>query len=105
MNISAIAKGMTGYPIPSAAISYLAGCLGVSTTTELRVGDPLFERARALVFQYLAAAPNVSQGGVSYSFSDSERRRFEDAARNIYANIGENSDFGLADYGYMGDSL
>lgn len=71
MNVLQSLKSLSGYPIPLATIQDVADEVGISvdaeTTQELR-GSKEFKRAKARVYLYLSKAPNVSQGGITYSF-------------------------------------
>lgn len=106
MNVLHSLKSLSGYPIPLATIHDIADEVGISvdaeSTRELR-GSKAFKRAKALVFLYMSKAPNVSQGGISYNFSEEERRRFRNEAESILDEIGNTAD-GVS-YGYKGEDL
>ena len=73
-------------------------------TQELRK-DKRFKRAQARVYMFLSEAPNVSQGGISYSFSEEERRRFRLRAENLLEQIGDATSEAGVEYGYKGEDL
>lgn len=108
MNVLQSLKSLSGYPIPLATIQDIADEVGVSvddeTTRELRESKE-FKRAKARVYLYLSKAPNVSQGGITYSFSDEDRRRFKNEAESILDEIGDNADVLGVTYGYKGEDL
>lgn len=108
MNVLQSLKSLSGYPIPLATIQDVADEVGISidaeTTRELRGGKE-FKRAKARVYLYLSKAPNVSQGGINYSFSDEDRRRFRQEAESILDEIGDNADGLGVTYGYKGEDL
>ena len=105
MNVLQSLKSLSGYPIPSAAIQDVADEAGIrvdaEATGELRASKA-FKRAKAHVYLYLSKAPNVSQGGITYSLSDAERRRFRNEAESILEEIGDNA---AVFYGYKGEDL
>lgn len=108
MNVLQSLKSLSGYPIPLATIQDVAEGvgLGIDTelTTELRRSKE-FKRAKARVYIYLSKAPNISQGGITYSFSDEDRRRFRNEAESILDEIGDNADELGVTYGYKGEDL
>lgn len=108
MNVLQSLKSLSGYPIPLATIQDVADGVGldvdIELTPELR-GSKEFKRAQARVYSYLSEAPNVSQGGISYSFSEEERRRFRLRAESILDEIGENGNAFGVEYGYKGEDL
>lgn len=108
MNVLQSLKSLSGYPIPLATIQDVADEVGISvdveTTQELR-GSKEFKRAKARVYLYLSKAPNVSQGGITYSFSDEDRRRFRNEAESILDEIGDDANGLGVTYGYKGEDL
>ena len=108
MNVLQSLKSLSGYPIPLATIQYVADGVGLGVDTELTPelrGSKEFKRAQARVYIYLSEAPNVSQGGISYSFSEEERRRFRLRAESILDEIGDNENAFGVEYGYKGEDL
>jgi hypothetical protein len=77
--------------------------IDTEATTEVRKSKN-FKRAQAKVYEFLADAPNVSQGGISFGFTDDERRRFRLKAGNLLDEVGDNNNSGI-EYGYMGGDL
>lgn len=107
MKVREAIKAMSAYPMPMAAVENIAAEAGIDAeaelTTDMRRGEG-FMRAKALVYAFLAEAPNVTQGGVSYSFSQSERTRFERKAASILAELGAD-DGGEVPCGYIGEDF
>ncbi len=107
MTIQQSLKSLSAYPIPSATIANIAEGLGLvaeaEATREVRASRD-FKRAQAQVYLFLVEAPNVSQGGVSFSFTDEERRRFRLRAESLLEEAGDEDNL-LGDYGYMGSDL
>lgn len=108
MNVLQSLKSLSSYPIPAATIENVAEGVGLTVTEdatqEVRNGKA-FKRAQAQVYLFLSEAPNVSQGGISYSFSDEDRKRFRSRAQNILNEIGEGESSSGVDFGYMGEDL
>lgn len=101
--------GISAYPIPLRTIEAVAlkraVCLDDEATTEAVNGKD-YRLAMADLFVWLYFAPNVGQGGQSYSFTDSQRDWWKRQAMGIYD---EYDDEGLSalksTYGYMGSKL
>lgn len=100
-------RSVSMYPIPSETLAGLAARRGL----DLRRGmEGLFEdRAFLLtladVYRWLAAAPAVSQGGQSFSFTEWERRGLAAEARRIYREQGVDAGAAGSPYGYKGEML
>ena len=94
MNVLQSLKSLSAYPIPSVTVTEMS--------TEIR-NSVEYKRACAKVYMFLADAPNVSQGGQSYSFSEDERRRFASRANGILEDIGDISE--SVECGYIGEDL
>jgi hypothetical protein len=108
MNVLQSLKSLSNYPIPSATIQDVADGLDLSVDTVLTVElrkEKNFKRAQAQIYFFLSEAPNVSQGGISYSFSDEERRRFRLRAESILEEIGDDGSSAGVAYGYKGADL
>lgn len=108
MNVLQSLRSLSSYPIPTATIEDVAEGVGLALDTELSQeirGSKEFKRAQARVFVFLSEAPNVSQGGISYSFSEEERRRFRLRAENLFEQIGDATSGTGVEYGYKGEDL
>jgi len=64
-----------------------------------------FRLAKADVLWWLAKAPNVSQAGISYTFTDKDRLNLKHQALAIYDDCGEESPEGSFTFGYKGEYL
>lgn len=108
MRIAQSLNSLNAYPIPLATLQDIAEGVGLSADTELTQEirrSREFRKAQALTYLYLSEAPNISQGGIQYSFSEDERKRMRNRAEAILDEIGdESTDTGLV-FGYMGESL
>lgn len=110
MTILQSLKGITTYPIPPATLMGIAGGCGFTGDEEADVetlNTPEAKRAMARVYIFLITAPNISQNGISFSFSAEERKMFRAMAKAILKEIGEDpSAFGLGGkYGYVGSDF
>lgn len=108
MNVLQSLRSLSSYPIPTATIEDVAEGVGLAIDTEVTQElrkDKRFKRAQARVYIFLSEAPNVSQGGISYSFSEEERRRFRLRAENLLEQIGDATSEAGVEYGYKGEDL
>lgn len=103
-NLEAL-KSVSNYPVPQRTLDRVAAGRGIiledETTASLLASDP-YRYAEADVMMWLAAAPNISEGGISFSFSQSERDQFVKEASGIYAELGTPKG---TIYGYKGENL
>lgn len=110
MKVKETLREAFGYPIPEAAVVEACEDAGIDPNIEVngsvRTGAN-YRRAKALLCQWVAAAPNVTQEGVSYSLSDEQRRALRDKAAALFSAAEEGTADGSQSvvYGYMGDSL
>lgn len=105
MKITKILQSLSGYPIPFTTLEYLAESNGFAPEDEIDLMEEPSKslvRAKADTLKWLADAPAVSQQGISYSFSDTERKHFRSMALDLLATIGEGN---VSDCGYRGDLL
>lgn len=101
-------KSISGYPIPETTILEIVDSVGLDPEqdTDSSVRRSIgFKRATAKIYTYLSLAPNVSQGGISYSFTKDERNLFVSIADRILKEIGDEDEMNDANYGYMGENL
>lgn len=108
MNVLQSLRSLSSYPIPTATIEDVAEGVGLAIDTEVTQElrkDKRFKRAQARVYIFLSEAPNVSQGGISYSFSEEERRRFRLRAESLLEQIGDATSETGVEYGYKGEDL
>lgn len=109
MTIREALKGLTGYPIPVATLDYILTASDIDGADEFSVAisqSAEYKRAEGYVFRYLSEAPNVSQGGVSYSFTADDRTRFANRAKSllIAAGVEDESETGV-NFGFQGETL
>lgn len=109
MTILESLRALNNYPIPTAAIMAVAGGRGIDVTEdvdEATFGNREYRLACADLLTWLSMAPNVSQGGQSYSFSENERKTLRLRANAMYGELGEDTNAsGNTKYGYKGEWL
>lgn len=99
-------KAVNAYPIPPQAVMEIAMVRGLSldaeATAEVLKSDA-YKLAKADLLVWLANAPNISQGGQSYTIPDEVRESFRNQADSLYNEVK-----GIqhnARYGYKGSRL
>lgn len=101
-------KGISAYPVPKYTLVEITTRRGIHLT-DMATPDVLsgkkFRLSRADVLLWLSLAPNIAQGGQSYSFTDEQRMRFRNEAKAIFGELGENGTGGGVTYGYKGSRL
>ena len=101
-------KGVSAYPVPLRTIVEVAEVhslqLEVEATRETMEGNA-YKLAKADLLLWLSLAPNVAQGGQSYSFTDEQRRQLRNQAMAIYKECGEERTEAKPIYGYKGSRL
>lgn len=109
MTIRDALKGISGYPIPQVAIDTVCTARGISPDNESDTSVAVqtgYRLAQADLMVWLALAPNVTQGGQSYSLSDEQRTRLRSRAQAIYSECGDASVTAPKTvYGYKGSRL
>lgn len=108
MDLSELLKSINAYPIPENVILEAALKNGLDADTEVTkevVDSSSYRLAQAEVYTFLAGAPNITQNGISFSFSDEQRNYFMKTATAIRDNEGVTSPERGQGYGYMGEDL
>ena len=102
-------QAATAYPVPLETIEAIAARRSVEldseATQELLTGSS-YRLALADIYMWLFLAPDVTQGGQSYSLTDEQRKNFRRMALAIYGELEEEAEEGAGvTYGYKGDRL
>lgn len=101
-------KGVSAYPVPLRTLVETAELRGLSleeaATQEIMVGKA-YKLAKADILLWLSLAPNITQGGQSFSFTDEQRQQFRNQAKALYDECGEVSAATKPIYGYKGSRL
>jgi len=100
-------KGVNAYPIPFRTILEVGTRRGLDLEEDMSVEQlrgSSFCLAKADLLLWLSYAPDVSQGGQSYSFTDEQRLRMRREANQLYDEFGEDGAVKTL-YGYKGKRL
>lgn len=100
-------RSINGYPIPTLTLAEKADRRGLRPDADATLEvleSPAFRLAEADLLIWLSIAPNVSQGGQSYSLGDAERVQMRRRANDIYDSISE-APKAQQVYGYKGSRL
>lgn len=106
-NLEAL-RGINPYPIPLRTLIETTERRGVELTAEATqevMAGKAYRLAKADLLIWLSLAPNISQGGQSYSFTDEQRRDLRREAKGIYDELEPAAGGGCVTYGYKGDRL
>lgn len=98
-------RALTAYPIPMPTLVSIAEGRGLSPYDTTNNTLPSYRKAEADVYMWLSNAPDVSQGGQSYSFTDEQRKFFRQQAKAIYEATVEAAASKATIYGYKGTRL
>lgn len=102
-------KGLNAYPIPLRTLGETAERRGLdlcAEATKAVLAGKDYNLAAADLLMWLSFAPDVSQGGQSFSFTDEQRRRLRNRARGLYRDFGAEAESGAKTvYGYKGSRL
>lgn len=100
---------VSSYPIPKRTIETIAVKRAVvldGEATDEVVKSAPYRLAVADLYVWLYFAPNVSQGGQSYSFTDAQRNWWKKQAMATYEELEDDALSALqGQYGYMGAKL
>lgn len=101
-------KGISAYPIPLRALVESAKRRGLDLDEEVsqeRITSKVYKVVKADLLSWLALAPNITQGGQSFSFTDEQRQQLRNQAKTLYDECGEVSAASKPIYGYKGSRL
>lgn len=101
-------KSVNAYPIPLRTIVEVSERRNISLTAEATQESLIsknFRLAKADLLLWLSLAPNISQGGQSFSFTDEQRKDFKREAQAIYGELEPTANAGCVTFGYKGDRL
>src|SRR5574344_1030102 len=100
-------KGLNAYPIPLRTLQEVADRYGIVLTNEVtqeEANGKTYKLAVAEILLWLSYAPNVTQGGQSYSFSDEQRTQLRNRANQLFNEYGAEADPKPV-FGYKGSKL
>ena len=103
-------KGVNAYPVPLRTLTAIADKRGLSLTTDATQEmqkSKEYNLAVADLLLWLSIAPDVSQGGQSYSFTDEQRKQFRNRANSLYGEYDAADETGTPKpiYGYKGNRI
>lgn len=101
-------KGVNAYPVPLRTLVEVAEARGLSLTAEATkevLDSEAYNLAVADLLLWLSIAPNISQGGQSYSFSEEQRTQLRNRANALFAKYGDDGAASKPIYGYKGSRL
>jgi len=103
-------KGINAYPIPLRTITETATREGLTLsdeTTQQILTSKAYNLCVAELLLWLSYAPDVSQGGQSYSFTDEQRELLRNRAQKLLSQYGDEDAAGAVGviYGYKGSRL
>ena len=108
MTILEALQGVSAYPIPTRTIWREAAEFGLDLQAEADadfISSKEFRLTTAGLLLWLSSAPNISQGGQSYSFSEDQRKAFRNQAAAIKDEYDEDIAGVAVQYGYKGSRL
>ncbi len=100
-------KGINAYPIPLRSIVDVAEYRGLDLNGEATqevMQTEAFKLSQADILLWLSLAPDVTQGGQSYSFTDEQRVQFRNRANALYKECDDGGQ-SKSIYGYKGSRL
>ena len=101
-------KGVSAYPVPLRTLVETAELRGISLNSEATqevMQGRAYRLAYADLLLWLSLAPNITQGGQSFSFTDEQRRQMRNEAQALYDELEEETAVTKPIYGYKGDRL
>ena len=106
MTLSELLTSLAPCPVSDMYISAIGDEVGVDMSLQTTdVNNIVINRVKARLYLFLAVMPNVSEGGVSISFTTAEKNMFLALARRYAALAGETGLVTGPAYGYKGESV
>lgn len=106
--VSQLLQSINTYPIPANIIMEAGIKYGLdieADATKEVIQSSGFKLAKADIYAYLAGAPDVTQNGISFSFSEDQRSYFLSVATSIRNEEGVTDPTTGQGYGYVGEDL
>ena len=106
MNISEALRSINNYPIPPYVLMKTAIKNGISLEDEVTSESVISKEYRLMeadVYAFLAGAPDVTQNGVTFSFTQEQRNYFLSMSNSIKEGFGVSDASAGQGYGYMGE--
>lgn len=106
--VSELLQSINAYPIPANVITEAGIRHNVDVESDVTpeiIKSSGYKLAKADIYAYLAGAPNVTQNGISFSFSEDQRTYFLSVASSIRSEEGVTDPTTGQGYGYVGEDL
>lgn len=106
--ISELLQSVNPYPIPATTIMEAGIKYGLDIDADATpdiLQSTEYKLAKADMYKYLAGAPNISQNGISFSFSEDQRNYFLTLSSSIRKEVGVTDEGAGQGYGYMGEDF
>jgi hypothetical protein len=107
MTILDALKGISAYPVPATTLNKISATRLINLSDDLThegVTSGNYRLAEADLMLWLSKAPNISQGGQSYTIGDNQREQLRSAANAVYQELEPSSVSGVT-YGYKGNRI
>lgn len=107
MNVKQSLRALNAYPIPEGVIDSILcsrGVYGDTETSKELMDGVSYRLCVADIYMWLTLAPNISQGGQTYSISEDQRKAMRREAEATYSELCENVNKRVK-YGYKGGRL
>lgn len=101
-------KAVSAYPVPLRTFVETAERRGLVLTDEATqevLTCKTYRLAVADILLWLYIAPDITQGGQSFSFTDEQRKQFRNQANALYSEYAETAASAQPTYGYKGSRL
>lgn len=103
-------KGVNAYPIPLRTLNSVMERRGLSKSdeaTQVVMRGASYNLATADLLKWLSSAPDITQGGQSFGFTDEQRLQFRNRANRLYKQYGDAEEAAQNKpiYGYKGNRL
>lgn len=109
VTINSSLKCISAYPISDEVIANVCTKRGLTPSDEFTAATfstSTYQLSKADIMIYLSQAPDVSEGGVSFSFSDAQKSYYRKSAIAVYKTLGDTDAIAqLNNYGYKGSRL
>lgn len=106
MTAREILSAISSYPFPVDFIESIGKEVGLELDYNIEdIPAKALNGAKARLYLFLATAPNVSEGGVSISYTSTERSYFMNLARRFAALAGDANLVPGTAFGYKGQDI
>lgn len=107
ITIAEALRGVSAYPIPARTLAVVAAKRDLDVHEEVSpsiLGKAAYHLCVADLLMWLSEAPDISQGGQTYSFTDEQRADMRRRAGKLYDDYDESAS-PCTTYGYKGTNL